>query len=894
MSFPEIESENYYSELLMKKEIKDYKTTKVTQSKIQLEPQQKMLSNYISPITPYNGLLVFHETGVGKTGTAIAIAERFKDYLKKADTRILVLVKNTTIEKNFKNELMKEFFTGSSYISPTERQRYIKASNAAKANFFKVFSRRLGKLYEFITYGTFINRTIGRLKTKGKREIQGTKINSLNNRIIIIDEAHNLTGNDGYLAVRTMLNKSYNTRVVLLSATPAFDNVGEITEILNMILPKDQQLPDRINKKKTKAFLIRPVFGIPKKLKTGQLNIPLKIPILTTTGMSLIKEYSKGKVSYLRVNPATFPKRIDKGTALTSKKGSITVVKCEMSDYQWKTVLKAIRKDKTGKSSESPNSRASISTRSKTTRSVAFKNTSDASTFVSPIKDTKGVGLYGSKGFTETFGKKFNKVKSKLQGGSLKKYSCKIYRLIENVRISQGPVFVFSGFVSEGGVTVVSKLLELNGFANYGSSSSKPKYAVLSGETDPAKRERIRQKFNSPTNKYGKDIKVLLATPVFSEGVTLKNVRQIHILEPSWNMSRMEQVVGRGVRNQSHVDLPPRERKVKVFRYAAVAPKGTGIDTIDIIKYKVAEEKDRSIKKMEDLLKVTAFDCALNKSRNTLAKKHDETRKCGYKKCRYSCQSGIIPLETDTSTWIHSLTKPEKEKIKQEIKALFKNDIVWKLSQIKEALSDTEPMAINIALDEIITLKEPVFDSFDREGTIVYRGSSYVFQPEDLAIDASVFKRNFGPMEIPKGNLKIFLRKLDILTPKPKKKTKAKTTRTPASVSKNKGKKLEEISEADAQYNQQVVKNPVYGTYYNRVGKQDGKFRIVDNRSQKTQSDQRKKVSGQACSSTPVTKLEDIAVNVLNLDLQVLAKKSRPNLCKLVESEMKKKGLVMK
>ena len=38
---------------------------------------QKLISNFINPHTPYDGLLLVHEMGTGKTCTAVGVAERF-------------------------------------------------------------------------------------------------------------------------------------------------------------------------------------------------------------------------------------------------------------------------------------------------------------------------------------------------------------------------------------------------------------------------------------------------------------------------------------------------------------------------------------------------------------------------------------------------------------------------------------------------------------------------------------------------------------------------------------------------------------------------------------------------------------------------------------------------
>ena len=69
-------------------------------SHIHQEPTQMLLRNYISKVTPFENVLLYHEVGFGKTCTSITIAEGFKEYIYNMGKRILVLVKNKNIEKN--------------------------------------------------------------------------------------------------------------------------------------------------------------------------------------------------------------------------------------------------------------------------------------------------------------------------------------------------------------------------------------------------------------------------------------------------------------------------------------------------------------------------------------------------------------------------------------------------------------------------------------------------------------------------------------------------------------------------------------------------------------------------------------------------------------------------
>ena len=60
----------------------------------------------------------------------------------------------------------------------------------------------------------------------------------------------------------------------------------------------------------------------------------------------------------------------------------------------------------------------------------------------------------------------------------------------------------------------------------------------------------------NPDNVHGEKLKVVLVSQAGSEGLDFKNIRQVHILDPWYNMSRIEQIIGRAVRNCSHKLLP--------------------------------------------------------------------------------------------------------------------------------------------------------------------------------------------------------------------------------------------------------------------------------------------------------------------------------------------------
>jgi ERCC4-related helicase len=62
---------------------------------------------------------------------------------------------------------------------------------------------------------------------------------NLNNSIIIVDEAHNLTGNTRGEALMKIIRNSTNLKLLLLTATPMKNLGDDIVELLNFLRPED-------------------------------------------------------------------------------------------------------------------------------------------------------------------------------------------------------------------------------------------------------------------------------------------------------------------------------------------------------------------------------------------------------------------------------------------------------------------------------------------------------------------------------------------------------------------------------------------------------------------------------------------------------------------------------
>lgn len=92
------------------------------------------------------------------------------------------------------------------------------------------------------------------------------------------------------------------------------------------------------------------------------------------------------------------------------------------------------------------------------------------------------------------------------------------------------------------------------------------KYRIISGGVNKKERHRYVTMFNN--NKFN----VLIITRAGGEGLDLKGVRNIIVVEPPWSYSGLEQIIGRAIRINSHLHLPPEKRYVNVYTLSLIEP----------------------------------------------------------------------------------------------------------------------------------------------------------------------------------------------------------------------------------------------------------------------------------------------------------------------------------
>ncbi len=393
---------------------------------------------------------------------------------------------------------------------------------------------------------------------------------------------------------------------------------------------------------------------------------------------------------------------------------------------------------------------------------------------------------------------------------NLHKYSHKISNIANKVKQSKGIIIVYSHYI-DGGVVPMALALEEMGFTRYGSAPyTKPllatstppiqpidsqqmvnkelfddsngqtfqqaKYVMITGDKhfSPNNLDDLKYVTNE-NNKNGELVKVVLITRAAAEGLDFKNIRQIHLMEPWYNMNRTEQITGRGVRNLSHCKLPFEERNVEIYYHTTDAVQEN--EAADMYVYRFAEKKAKKIGEITRMLKEQSVDCLLNigQSNFTVDKLLAITENkdveinissghtiefqigdkpfsnvCDYMdNCEYTCSRGIDIDNTNIidSTYNDGFIRMNYNEIIKRIRELFKEEFFYTREtlfnsiKIRKNYPDEE---IDFALTRFIQNKHDyLIDAYGRRGYLVNKDDVYAFQPVEMNDEnASIYERS--------------------------------------------------------------------------------------------------------------------------------------------------------
>jgi superfamily II DNA or RNA helicase len=321
---------------------------------------------------------------------------------------------------------------------------------------------------------------------------------------------------------------------------------------------------------------------------------------------------------------------------------------------------------------------------------------------------------------TEILSEIKKKSKKYLTMDALSKYSPKMKKMIEMIINTDGLILIYSTFVSIEGIKIFSDVLEQNGFTKYNNKNDINKlpytlsYTLFTGAEKDKEKEKSIEAFNLEKNKNGDIIKVLLISSSGAEGLDLRNVRNVFIMEPHWNEARVSQVIGRARRKNSHMDLPKEMRYVNIYRFHSVlTDKQKSVYdeefTSDEHIFKIAKKKEKITEETLNIMKNVAVDCKLH----------------GYKNCFTFGKNatGLSYLPKIREDEIYSQeTRTVKKKIKLIRGGITKDNKVVLIDGKKKKVYYATDVDMIVPIKNITKMKKKVF--VDVESGNVYDAKS--------------------------------------------------------------------------------------------------------------------------------------------------------------------------
>lgn len=697
-------------------------------------PFQEFVKVFMGENTPYNSILITWGTGVGKTCGAVQITETLRQTVQMFNKSIYIIAP-ANLQQNYKETLMSQC---SGKILDTEE------------NISKTY-----KFYSYIKFGKLVESIY---ENDGREAL----MKKFSNCVFVIDEAHNLNNlkededskeeikeEDGEVE-RKLLNTLEllfgtikNSKLILLTATPIRNHISEIASLVNLLRLNNNE--EKIDEEK--AFNpIDPEYLL--QMFKGYISF-----VRGNSQISFPRIENQGVI----INP--YPRYTPRGENVEYEMKSTKVIPCEMIGeqlaYYMFNSLEKKRNDKFNTNLETISMIAlPVYDDSGMISTLSITKTTLLGKYIIPKKNGKvSLSVEGRIDIKKPVEQSFFLCKEYLPY-----FSTKLNKLLDNL-LQPGVHYVYSRLVkfgtniisvacqlfgwnvlhvnSEGAVTYNYSILEYNNIERRcwcGKLESDHKanhkfeqghIVTYTGDTNANQKalKKLLAIVNSEENKFGQRCKVFIGSRVSGEGVNYRRLRYVHVMEPWWNNTVLQQVIGRAARNCSHFDLPKEYQNVLVYRYCTIFPKNLDSirdiypqfnkfrsllqsklnnETVDLSMYRLAENKDISIAYLTRLLKMAAVDCENNyiwnrvwtqAEINYLKKTHkysvngkeipiddsaidllnvgeDYSPDCEYMECNYQCMRDV-PIKTEDTSILYNYINVNKQKILVKINQII-------------------------------------------------------------------------------------------------------------------------------------------------------------------------------------------------------------------------------
>jgi hypothetical protein len=707
-----------------------------------------------------------HGTGVGKTCSAIQVAEEYIIRPEFQDKKVMV-VASRAVQENFRTQifdmsrvnldrasdtLSSKQCTGRRYLDMLlriESEPKNWANPDVMSRLESTADRIIKEFYEFSAYTSFGNRLLEKL-TGTEKDIDTAWVHeNFDNRLLIIDEAHNIRSEETQIAagLEQLVKVADGLVLVLLTATPMFDSFDEIMYYMNLFLWNERKQPFKTTLKASEFFTNE------AELKGGESEIKFR-------------QWCQDYVSYVKgESPFTFPFRLPPPEISSNTEMTKGFNGPDIPDKDRIKYLSLVASEAKG------HQKKILST---------SKHEDDDSKRSAMIIPTISV-FPEDKRFKETFkqaGNQYSYIGEPfLTPEKLPEYAAKFVTVLKSIESSGGVCLVYSNYVERGALPFVLALEE-HGYTPYKGGTllaepsykgpSKGKYIMLSSNASDAEISSMLSAVKNRANVTGKNIKVVVTSPLAAEGIDFRFIRQVHILDPWWNMSRIEQVVGRALRTCSHQDLVPKEQNCTVYLHIIRAEEKR--EAFDEYTYRTkVEAKGMRIAKVRKVMAESAMDCPMQVSlpadwRELVV---PQIRDEGREEVAYRLKGMLAPTfdeapDIEQCKVTESVADPDhvrplssyldsRDEILTKLGKLFIDKSIWDREQLFSILKPFSREVVIYTLQQTISSSFRFVDSFGRPSLLESKGDLYALAPIDVP-NSTVIERTTKPtkaVEVP-------------------------------------------------------------------------------------------------------------------------------------------------
>ena len=722
-------------------------------SDFKISTHQRFLRRVLSPDSPARNLLMVHGTGVGKTCTAIQIAEEYILRPEFQDKKVLV-ISSGAVEQNFRTQIFEmdrvnidaiagtlesKQCTGRRYLDmllriEKEPKNWLNPDTRDKLN--RTADRIINEFYEFQTYATFGSDLVYNLAGSAASRAVATEWveKNLKGRLIIIDEAHNIRESNETKATKdlskgltALAQANLGVIFVFLTATPMFDSYKEIEFFVNLFRWNDGvQKPEE-------SIKIDNIFNS----KNGTLK--------SGRSAEMFKEWCDQYVSFVKgENPFTFPFRLPPPASVTANLPKSYLGK-PIGPTETSRYLPLVESQVAG-----------------IQKRVLQKERGDGTENEMYMRTTLAV-FPENRPFEEVFAPRGSQYEYQvppfLTPEELPNHAAKFKRVLDAIQNSRGVVLVYSNFVKMG-AQLFAMALEEHGFAPALGEPLltnpayrgpvKGKYGLITAKASDADIKKMLTMAKSRNNVNGETLRVIVTSPIASEGIDFRYIRQVHILDPWWNMSRIEQVIGRGLRTCSHSALNFSDQNCTVYLH--IVRHGGDRECFDEYTYRErVEPKAIKIARVRKVIADNAMDCSMQDTVNTLP---DRWRELTIKQTRAENNEENLefalkdlmaptfmndgdevvvcnkdPEEADRTYRPLSTYLDVRDEMLGVLADLFFKKAIWDRDELLGALKNYSPESIAYTLQQAIKSGFHFKDSFGRPALLESKGDLYALAP---------------------------------------------------------------------------------------------------------------------------------------------------------------------